>query len=392
MSQKTNLNISPYYDDFDTADNFYKVLFRPGRPVQARELTTLQSILQNQVEQFGKHVFKEGSLVIPGNVSYDDRYYSVKIESEHLGLPVTLYADSLKGKKLKGQNTGVQVIVDDYKTTSDSPDITDLTLFVKYLTADSNNKDASLEDGEPLIAEESIVYGNTTIDVGDSVANLIETNATATGSAVRITDGVYFIRGTFVDVAADTIILDPYSNNPKYRVGLNILESIITAKDDNSLYDNAKGFSNFAAPGADRLKITTTLAKKSLNDFNDTSFVEIIRLDDGDVKKINNRTEYAWLMDMIAERTYEESGNYALGNINVNIDESLDDGIGNNGVYKSNESTKGYNGQGDDPNTPSDNLAAVTIDAGIAYVKGKRVERAGGEILDLDKPRDKETI
>jgi len=392
MSQKTNLNISPYYDDFDQADNFYKVLFRPGRPVQARELTTLQSILQNQVESFGKHVFKEGSLVIPGSVTYDDSYYSVKIESEHLGLPVTLYADSLKGKKLKGQNTGVQVIVDDYKTTSDSPDITDLTLFVKYLTADDNNIDSTLEDGEPLIAEESIVYGNTTIDVGDSVANLIETNATATGSAVRITDGVYFIRGTFVDVSADTIILDPYDNNPQYRVGLNILESIITAKDDNSLYDNAKGFSNFAAPGADRLKITTTLAKKSLNDFNDTSFIEIVRLDDGEVKKIDNRPDYAWLMDMIAERTYEESGNYALGNINVNIDESLDDGIGNNGVYKSNQSTKGYNGQGDDPNTPSDNLAAVTISPGTAYVKGKRVERAGGEVLDLDKPRDKESI
>ena len=61
MSQKTNLNISPYYDDFNQDNNFYKVLFRPGRPVQARELTTLQSILQNQVQSFGSHVFKEGS-------------------------------------------------------------------------------------------------------------------------------------------------------------------------------------------------------------------------------------------------------------------------------------------------------------------------------------------
>ena len=45
MTQKTNLNISPYYDDFDKDDQFYKVLFKPGFPVQARELTTLQSIL-----------------------------------------------------------------------------------------------------------------------------------------------------------------------------------------------------------------------------------------------------------------------------------------------------------------------------------------------------------
>ena len=49
MSQKTNLNISPYYDDFDKYNNFYRVLFKPGHPVQARELTPLQSILQNHV-------------------------------------------------------------------------------------------------------------------------------------------------------------------------------------------------------------------------------------------------------------------------------------------------------------------------------------------------------
>ena len=60
MAQKTDLNISPYYDDFDESKNFYKVLFKPVFPVQARELTTLQSILQNQVESFGSNIFKEG--------------------------------------------------------------------------------------------------------------------------------------------------------------------------------------------------------------------------------------------------------------------------------------------------------------------------------------------
>ena len=79
MSQKTNLNISPYYDDFNVDKNFYKVLFKPGYPVQARELTTLQSILQHQVESFGKHIFQEGSMVIPGSVTYDSKYFSVKI-------------------------------------------------------------------------------------------------------------------------------------------------------------------------------------------------------------------------------------------------------------------------------------------------------------------------
>ena len=90
MPQKTNLNINPYYDDFNKEDNFYKVLFKPGFPVQARELTTLQSELQNQIESFGSHMFKEGSMVVPGNVNYDSQHYSIRINEEHLGIPVSL--------------------------------------------------------------------------------------------------------------------------------------------------------------------------------------------------------------------------------------------------------------------------------------------------------------
>ena len=114
MPQKTNLNISPYYDDFDKENNYYKVLFKPGQPVQARELTTAQSILQNQIESFGSHVFKEGSMVVPGNINVDTDYHSVRIESDHLGIPVSLYADELKGVKLKGQTSGIIVTVSEY--------------------------------------------------------------------------------------------------------------------------------------------------------------------------------------------------------------------------------------------------------------------------------------
>ena len=72
MAQLTDLNVSPYYDDFDGDDNFHRVLFRPGFAIQARELTQLQSILQKQVERHGSHMFKEGSIVIPGQLSYSD--------------------------------------------------------------------------------------------------------------------------------------------------------------------------------------------------------------------------------------------------------------------------------------------------------------------------------
>ena len=72
MALKTNLNSAPYYDDFDSSDNFHRVLFRPGYAIQARELTQIQSILQDQIEKHGNHVFKDGAIVIPGQVTFSN--------------------------------------------------------------------------------------------------------------------------------------------------------------------------------------------------------------------------------------------------------------------------------------------------------------------------------
>ena len=130
------------------------------------------------------------------------------------------------------------------------------------MDSDNNFQFNPFEDGESLIAEENITYGNTTINAGTPFASLIPLNATSVGSSASIGDGVYFIRGYFVNVSKQTIILSNYSNTPSFRVGLKIDELILSAKDDNSLYDPSKGFTNFAASGADRFKINLTLIKK----------------------------------------------------------------------------------------------------------------------------------
>ena len=243
MPQKTNLNINPYFDDFDKDDNFYKVLFKPGFPVQARELTTLQSILQNQIESFGSHMFKEGSMVIPGNVIYDSEYPAVKLNGDHLGIDISVYGKNLVGKRLKGQTSGIVAKVDKFENVSELTGITNPSIFVKYVESGDNNQIEPFQDGEVLITQESFTYGNTSINAGETVASLISEDATSVSSSVSIGSGVYFIRGTFVDVSTDKIFLDPYSNTSSYRVGLTINEEIITAKDDDSLYDIAKGFS-----------------------------------------------------------------------------------------------------------------------------------------------------
>ena len=120
MPQKTNLNINPYFDDFDKDDNFYKVLFKPGFPVQARELTTLQSILQNQIESFGSHMFKEGSMVIPGNIAtLTPSILQLKLNADHLGIDISVYGKNLVGKRLRGQTSGIIAKVDRYENVSD---------------------------------------------------------------------------------------------------------------------------------------------------------------------------------------------------------------------------------------------------------------------------------
>ena len=385
MPQKTNLNINPYFDDFDKDDNFYKVLFKPGFPVQARELTTLQSILQNQIESFGSHMFKEGSMVIPGNIAFNPEYPAVKLNADHLGIDISVYGKNLVGKRLIGQTSGIVAKVDRYENVSDLNGITNPTIFVKYTQSGDNNEIEPFQDGEVLITEDSFTYGNTSINAGETIASLISEDATGVGSAVSIAPGVYFIRGSFVDVSSDKIFLDPYSNTPSYRVGLTITEEIITAKDDDSLYDNAKGFSNFAAPGADRLKIKLTLSKKLLTDDDDKTFVELLRVDNGEVKKLQNKSNYNLIRDYFAERTYEESGNYAINDFDIEVRDSLNDRLGNEGVYFSGQST-------DEGNIPSEDLMAVSVSAGKAYVKGFDVENTATKIIDVEKPRETKTV
>ena len=151
MAQTTNLNIAPYYDDYQELENYHRVLFRPGFSIQARELTTLQSILQNQIERMGNHIFKEGAVVIPGQVSYSDSYYSVKLSPTFAEERINLdqYYDRNNPVILTGETGGVQ-----YKVIGVEPKRGDLNpyLYIQQLKAGSNAIDEIFANGENLSA------------------------------------------------------------------------------------------------------------------------------------------------------------------------------------------------------------------------------------------------
>ena len=384
--QKTDLNVSPYYDDFDTTDNFHRVLFRPGFAVQARELTTLQSIMQNQIERNGRHFFKEGSMIIPGQISFTTLYYAVKLQATNSnGNAIAGYLSSFVGSIVTGSISGITARVVGFAdaTSTDSP-----TLYVKYLTtatqgatatdttgASVANQTVEFVNGESLASNK--VVGEFGIGINSVV--LLTSGATATGASASIEEGVYFVRGQFVRVPAQRIVLDKYSNTPSYRVGLTVLEELVTPEADTTLLDNATGTTNVNAKGAHRLKVSLTLSKLPLGSSDDEEFIELLRLNNGVIEKIIDKTDYNVFQDNLARRTFDESGNYTVRPFALDVKEQLDTGD-NDGVYSSTQTT-------DEGATPSEDNATLQIDPGKAYVRGYEIETVSPTFLDLPKPR-----
>jgi len=362
MPSPTDFNVSPYHDDFSEAKNFHRILFRPAFAVQARELTQSQTILQNQLERVGDHLFKQGAMVIPGQVSVDTSYYAVKLTSKSASS-----IDDYNNSTITGGTSGVIAeVVGVAATDGSDPD----TLFVKYNKTGTNNTSTVFSDGETI-----------TSDAAGSPTAVVDT--TATGSAAGIQAGTFYINGFFVNVDSSTLVLDKYTSSPSYRIGLSVTEAFTTPGDDSSLNDNAQGSSNVNAPGAHRLKITLALAKKTLSSTEDSNFFEIARVENGEIKTMVRNTEYAVLEDTFARRTFDESGDYTLVNPDFDIRESAISG-NNRGIYTDGATTA-------DGNTASSALLAIGVSPFKAYVKGYEVERTGTTFVDLNKARDFDT-
>lgn len=371
MPIKADLNTTPYYDDFDEDKEFYRVLFRPGHAIQARELTTLQTYLQNQVEKFGMHMFEEGAMVIPGQISLDVEYNAVKLQATYSSNSVESYRTDYVGTVITGETSGVKAkVVGSVAATSTDP----LTLYVKY--EDSGTDNATL-----VFANAENISSNGTIGTftgGTLTATTETTNACPIGSSVNIAEGVFFTRGHFVKNQTETLILDKYTNEPSYRIGFDITESFQTPEGDTSLLDNATGVSNFAAKGAHRLAIKLTLAKRELTSVEDSDFIELMRVENGIILTKVQHTNYALLENTLARRTYDESGDYTVENFSIEAHEHLLDGD-NLGIYTSSaggDSTK----------------LAIGLSPGKAYVKGFEIETLSTQYVNIDKARDIDTV
>ena len=85
----SNVFSSTYKDDFLDSDNYHRILFNSGRALQARELTQMQTIIQEEIARFGRNIFKDGAAVNPGGPSLNNDYEFVKLCNKLFNKPIT---------------------------------------------------------------------------------------------------------------------------------------------------------------------------------------------------------------------------------------------------------------------------------------------------------------
>ena len=110
---------------------------------------------------------------------------------------------------------------------------------------------------------------------------------------LNVADGIFYYNGYFVDVTASMILFSKYGEAANCKIGFDVVENIVTAEDDNTLYDNALGYPNETAPGADRYSISLVLTKRTLQNEDGTNFIELATIENGYVQVIKSDIEYA---------------------------------------------------------------------------------------------------
>ena len=402
MPQKTNLNVNPYYEDFDASKNFYKILFRPGYSIQSRELTQVQSILQNQIESFGKYAFKQGELVIPGEVGLNTKLDYVKLSSvsevaisEGNDIVYKKYDISqLVGQQVQGLTSGVTATILATKLATETAAD---TLFVNYINSGNSNTEPTFRQGETLEVVDGVntpllVVGTdgsvlptsiqiTNPDTGETTS--LESPAMGYGSAVKVEEGIYFVNGYFVRNDEALLVIDEYYNKPSAKVGFTIKEEVVTPEADASLYDNSIGSANYTAPGAHRLKISLELKEFALNAITDKNFIQLLNVSRGQIQSKISSTDFSVLEQTLARRTFDESGDYVVDNFSVDIREFAQKD-GNRGIYGADEFGL-YNGKSA---AEAARKMVASIGPGKAYIKGYEIVNKETKYLEINKARE----
>ena len=375
----TNFNVDPYYDDFNETKNFHRILYKPGVAVQGRELTQMQTILQNQIDRMGEKTFTEGAIVKGCEVNYDQQVGFIRIRDNN-DAAASVNAAAFVGLNLTGSTSGIKAYVIDAITGAEASGLETKTLYVKYTSASSNSThklfvgDAS-NAGEKITS--SFINGTAT-----SLTCNVVTQANATGYGARLTvgEGVIFAKDHFIRVPDQGIVVGKRSRFASVRVGFEVFENVVTSSTDVSLTDPASGTYNYAAPGADRLRLTPTLQIRNLrSSFGaNTDFIEYVSIQRGALQKKHDSANYNYIRDYVASRAKDNEGDYIVRGLGVRVREHLRTGD-NNGILTS--AFRGNNA-----------LLAIGVEPGKAYIRGYDHATSATKFIEVPKGNTVESL
>lgn len=351
----TNVFASSYKDDFVDSDNYHRILFNSGRALQARELTQLQTIIQEEISRFGTGIYKEGAAVNPGQPEPSGVEF-VKLNTGTNTLPDLVNGVSpLVGKNITGSSSAVVArVLKVIPAEGTDP----ATLFVAY-----NSTSAVINGGSSTIRFQS--GENVTEPEGETLTiqsvNTLANPAVGEGCKFTCGSGDFFTRGRFVFTPSQEIILSKYVRLPSAIVGFKITEDIVTVADTNDLYDNQGATPNLSSPGADRYRIKLELINKA-DITDDENFVYFCQVVDGKVvDEATGSSDFNQPEKMLATRTAEESGDYLAKPFTITFSDDGNDLVAN-------------------------------VSDGIAYIDGYRAKQTNPIPLTIPKPRTDATL
>lgn len=333
---QTNFNVAPFFDDYEEDKQYYRILFRPGTPIQARELTQLQTMLQKQVSRFGDSIYKDGTIIEGCSFTQYPNIKQVKfVDSNTATIDFSLltlnYTDYTNSYLLVSNTTGLRAGVFRAFEGAEStlPDTN--RAYVVYLNTGSSGT-TEFEQ----VSEQIDIYTPTQDKVGPlNAANKIgvhytltsnaAVNALGVGFGIHVGTGIIYQKGFFQkSLPSNFIIREHYSNAAGIRVGFDTSEYIVKPAEDPSLYDNSLGSTNYSAPGAYRLKL---VPEPIFYDAANTSvtppknFLSVLEYDQGtgQLVEAHSDPQYSKIMDTMAKRTREESGDYVVRPFQVDV-------------------------------------------------------------------------
>ena len=296
-----------YKDDFRDSDQYHRILFNSGRALQARELTQMQTIIQEEMARFGRNIFVEGAPVAPGGILIENPEF---IKTSSVTIPFNSTLSDIIGVELtvtggtQTNSAAIKVRVQEVIAAENGDPI---TLYVNYTDTTAATAGAT-----------SVRVLNGDVLTSGAWSVTVDTAGRATKASVGT--GEYFAAGHFVHVNPQTIFVEKYDDKPTVDLGFKIVEQTISVDDDANLYDNQGASPNIAAPGADRYKISLVLTKLPTTEDTNNNYVYVGTLFKGELRDVQTKTDgYNAIYDLMALRTKEESGNYVVNNYTAKL-------------------------------------------------------------------------